>query len=50
MEWDGVCVKIRVRARFYSKAAGSRTATRMNGLKNCLDVEKSQENEQPRRK
>jgi len=33
-----------MRAPFYGKAAGSRTSTQINGMKNFLDVEKSWEN------
>jgi len=39
-----MCVEMRVRAPSYSKAAGSRIATRINVIKNCLEVEKPEEN------
>jgi len=41
MNGCGMCVEMRMRAPFYSKDAGSRTATRINDIKNNLEVEKS---------
>jgi len=45
-----MCVEMRMRAPFYSKAVGSRTAVQIKGIKIGLEVEKSWENKQPRRK
>jgi len=45
-----MCIEMRVSAPFYSKADGSQTATHINDIKNCLEVEKLRENEQPHRK
>jgi len=41
-----MCVEMRMRAPSYSKVVGSRTATRINSIKICLEVENSWENKQ----
>jgi len=47
---EGMCLEMSMRASFYSKAAGSRIATQISDIKNCLKVEKLWENKQPCRK
>jgi len=43
-------VEMSMRAPFYSKATGSRTAMHINDIKNCLEVKKSREDNQPHKK
>jgi len=41
---------MKMRAPFYSKAAGSQIATHINDIKHYLEVEKPRENKQAHRK